>query len=286
MKKTCIIIRAVLCILLGLVTFCFAPKFSSYDFHKDQIEYIDTKRDEVISISATSAVISTAISALPDDTATPIATKIMDISSYSLLVVAVLYTEKYLLTVLPWIALRWLIPIACGCHFVECIFAWFKRQTIFEKLSYTVALIGILLTLIMPFSIGISQKIQATYDDEITTSINNVTELTENLYQYDEDASWWDKLVGTVSDTATLASEVVNTAIEGLTEAMGILIVTCFVIPVLTAFALLGLLKMSISLVFKTSGFDGGYALESSLDRASGFMADNTKKLLSKPRDE
>lgn len=269
-------VLVILCLCLGL-----RGVLTNYNTYQNKIEYLDSKRDTVLSISAASATTSTLLSLLPDDTATPIANKLSDVTEYSLLVVAVIYTEKYLVTALPWLALTWIIPGACICYLVAIAYSYFQKKRCFlEKISYASVLIGMVMLMIMPLSIGVSQQIQKTYDAEITAKLEEASSVTENLYQYEETDSWLDKAISTVTDTIEYAKVALTTSANNFIEGLGILIVTCFVIPLVTALIIVGLCKMLISSIFKYVSLDDPSGV---FDHLANQMTNSSRKILNKP---
>ena len=67
------ILKWILPILICLSSFyMIAEKTSTPEFHEQSIQYLDEKRDTVMTLAASSAAISTAITMLPGDTGTPI----------------------------------------------------------------------------------------------------------------------------------------------------------------------------------------------------------------------
>ena len=68
-----------LLILLAVVSFVFiADKASAPETHRPTVASIDEKVDTVMKLTATATLASVGISAIPDDTATPIAEKLTD----------------------------------------------------------------------------------------------------------------------------------------------------------------------------------------------------------------
>ena len=81
-KKAPFIAAALVIALLSwLVVSGFA---SSTDFHKSTLAELEEKQTTVLELSAASAAASAAITLIPGDTATPIADKLADLSSYFL----------------------------------------------------------------------------------------------------------------------------------------------------------------------------------------------------------
>ena len=71
---------------------------SNPENHKKTIEALDEKKADILKLTATSAAASTAIAAIPGDATTPIANKLTDLTSYFLIILVVIFLEKYLVT--------------------------------------------------------------------------------------------------------------------------------------------------------------------------------------------
>ncbi len=103
---------AALLVLLAVVSFLFiADKASSVETHAGTLSALEDRTETVLKLSAASALASAGISAISGDTATPIAEKLSDFTEYFLLILCVLYTEKYLVTILGTAAFKILIPL-------------------------------------------------------------------------------------------------------------------------------------------------------------------------------
>ena len=116
---------------------------------------IDEKVDTVMKLTATATLASVGISAIPDDTATPIAEKLTDFTEYFLLILCVLYAEKYLLSVVGAGAFKVLIPLACLLFGASLFFAGKKLRPLALKL----AALAVALYLVIPLSITVSDMI-------------------------------------------------------------------------------------------------------------------------------
>lgn len=68
----------------------------------------------MLALTSASIALSAGISAIPDDTGTPIAEQLAQLANNLGIVLAVLYLEKYLLTILSTLAFGALIPLALG----------------------------------------------------------------------------------------------------------------------------------------------------------------------------
>ena len=109
-----IILITVACILIAALSFFFlAGILSSPETYAGIIRSIDDKVETVLKLTASSTAASAGITAIPGDAGTPIAEKLADFSEYGILILCVLYAEKYLLSILGSGVFKYIIPIAC-----------------------------------------------------------------------------------------------------------------------------------------------------------------------------
>lgn len=113
--------RAIICILLALIFTTLISRFASSNiFYQHTIASLDRKKSTVMELSAAAASASAIISLLPDDTMTPIADKMADLTIYFLIILSVIYLEKYLLPVLGYLDFGILIPIFFVLMAINC----------------------------------------------------------------------------------------------------------------------------------------------------------------------
>lgn len=107
---------AVLVILLVMIlsVTVFSKAASDPENHAETIEALDEKKEDVLKLTATSAAAATALAAIPGDATTPVANKMADLSSYFLIILMVVFLEKYLVTLTGYAAFTILIPAACA----------------------------------------------------------------------------------------------------------------------------------------------------------------------------
>ena len=100
-------------ILIAMASyFIAAPVAADPAVHQSSIQLLDEKEKTVRELTTASTAASLAASALPGDMGTPIANKLTDLSTGFLVVLCVLYLEKYLLTITGFAAFKVLIPAA------------------------------------------------------------------------------------------------------------------------------------------------------------------------------
>lgn len=96
---------------------------------------------------------------IPGDTATPIATKLADLTSCFLLILCTIFLEKYLLTITGYAAFKILIPIAL----LLVIIRIYWPKDILVKLALKLGLFGLFLFATVPASVFVSDLIEKTY---------------------------------------------------------------------------------------------------------------------------
>lgn len=104
-----IVALVVLALLSGFVA---RPHFADTKTWDSTIEVIDQKKGNVLALTTSCVALSAGITALPGDTGTPVAEQLAQLSGNLGIVLAVLYLEKYLLTILWSVGLGILIPSA------------------------------------------------------------------------------------------------------------------------------------------------------------------------------
>ena len=83
------------------------------DFVMDSIESVEDSSNTVMRFSAATLSTSVAISALPDDFATPLAESLADMNIYFVAILVVLFLEKILIQYGIKLAFAIIIPLAC-----------------------------------------------------------------------------------------------------------------------------------------------------------------------------
>ena len=215
LKKSLVI---VICLVLAIVSvFLFARKFSSPEYYADIIQSIEEKVSTVLKLTATSTAASAGITAIPGDLGTPIAEQLADFSSYFLVILCVLYAEKYLLTIIGAGVFQYLIPIACGLFAI----GEFYYPEALKKAAVKLTAFGIAIFLLIPLSIHVTPLIEAGEDKSIIQRIlSGISETAEGLTEK--------------------AAQIVNRFIESI----AIMIVTCCLIPLLVLLFVLRIVKV------------------------------------------
>ena len=255
-----ILSRTVICLALILFAvlsfFPLAARFSAPERYTAYTESIDAKTDTVLKLMAASTVTSAGISAIPGDTATPIAEKLADFSEYFLLILCVLYAEKYLLSIIPLGVFRGLFPLACVLFAVGRI--WNPR--LLDRQACKLTLIGVAMLLVIPLSVRTSDLIYTTFQDSIDSTIASAEELSEETKEISEaeDEGMLHAVLNRLSETKDSLTEKASTILNRFVETLAVMIVTSCLIPILVLVFFLWVVKQLTGVDLREFSAPGG----------------------------
>lgn len=256
MNKKEIIINVVKLVVLiaiaAISIFVISGIASSVEFHKETIKQLDDKKLLVMELTAATAGSATAIAAIPSDATTPLANQIMDMSSYLIIVIGVIFFEKILLTLTGKLTFTILIPIACLLY---AIYIFIPKDAL-RNLAIKLVAFGLVIFMIVPTSVYISNFIEDSYGASITQTIESAKELENNAEEpkqekKEENQSLWNKLTTGVSNVVSNIGDGINDLIEkgklvlsNFIDAIAILIITTCVIPITVLFVIIWIIKI------------------------------------------
>lgn len=259
-----IVALVVLALLSGFVA---RPHFADTKTWDSTIEVIDQKKGNVLALTTSCVALSAGITALPGDTGTPVAEQLAQLSGNLGIVLAVLYLEKYLLTILWSVGLGILIPFALVLFAVSLgIHGRWSTSTVIRRVATRVLVVAIIGMVLVPASVWVSQKVDETYrvsieqaqqkaadaaDSDSSKASKKKTESTESKNVLEQLADGASGLVTSVTSGAKQMTDEIVQQVTDLIEGVIVMIVTSCVIPllVLAAFLWLGhtLLGIDIS---------------------------------------
>ena len=249
-----IIALVVLALLSGFVA---RPHFADTKTWDSTIEVIDQKKGNVLALTTSCVALSAGITALPGDTGTPVAEQLAQLSGNLGIVLAVLYLEKYLLTILWSVGLGILIPFALVLFAVSLgIHGRWSTSAVLRRVATRVLVVAVIGMALVPASVWVSQKVDETYQVSIeqteqkateasktsSTKSEKKSETTENKNVLEQLTDGASRLLTSVTDSAKSMTDEVVQQVTDLIEGVIVMIVTSCVIPllVLAAFLWLG----------------------------------------------
>lgn len=258
-----IVALVVLALLSGFVA---RPHFADTKTWDSTIEVIDQKKGNVLALTTSCVALSAGITALPGDTGTPVAEQLAQLSGNLGIVLAVLYLEKYLLTILWSVGLGILIPFALVLFAVSLgIHGRWSTSAVLRRVATRVLVVAVIGMALVPASVWVSQKVDETYRVSIeqteqkateasktsSTKSEKKSETAENKNVLEQLADGASGLVASVTNGAKQMTDEIVQQVTDLIEGVIVMIVTSCVIPllVLAAFLWLGhtLLGIDIS---------------------------------------
>ena len=238
------ILLASLLILAALFSCLFlADRASSPQNHEATVTSIDEKIGTVLRLTASSTIASAGISAIPGDTATPIAEKLADFSEYFLLILSVLYAEKYLLTIIGAGAFKILLPAAC---LIAGLGLFWNPRALY-RLAVKFAFAALALYLVIPLSIRVSDLIYDAYSQNIEATIESAENLSEEtglLMEAGEDQNLISRIMERLTESAEGLTQKASDILNRFIETLAVMIVTSCVIPILVLLFFLWIIRL------------------------------------------
>ncbi|MCR2029290.1 hypothetical protein N1614_08255 [Adlercreutzia muris] len=257
------IIAAVLAAVALVSLIVFANIASNPETYTGIIGTLDEKKGNVMVLATTTTAASAAISALPNDMGTPIADKLVDFSSYFMVILAVIYLEKFLLTTLGFLGFGILIPVACALFAVA---VFLRRGTLtrvnLQRLGTKLAAFGLALALVVPVSVWLTDNVDATFDESLAAASAAAQEATEQLEENTQAAPQEDQgLLGGIANAvqdgwngltqgAQQALDSLGDQLNTMIDTLAVMIVTSCLIPLLVLILFLQLVKIITGLDF------------------------------------
>ena len=257
------IIAAVLAAVALVSLIVFANIASNPETYTGIIGTLDEKKGNVMVLATTTTAASAAISALPNDMGTPIADKLVDFSSYFMVILAVIYLEKFLLTTLGFLGFGILIPVACVLFAVAVLL---RRGTLtrvnLQRLGTKLAAFGLALALVVPVSVWLTDNVDATFDESLAAASAAAQEATEQLEENTQEQTQEDQgLLGGIANAvqegwngltqgAQQALDSLGQQLNTMIDTLAVMIVTSCLIPLLVLILFLQLVKIITGLDF------------------------------------
>ena len=239
------LMQCLICILLAVLSATVVcEKTESSSLHQNTISYLDEKKDTAMALTASSAIASVAIAAVPGDSTTPIANKIVDVSENLVIVTCALYLEKYLATVLGKISFRFVFPIVM-LLLLGYVLSGYR---LLHKAAVRLGIFALAMTAVIPVSVAISKSIDNTFGNTIQETIDSA----QNTPSESDEQSEKKGILGTISDYVTKSSSEVITycknMLENFVNSIAVMIVTTCLIPVGVILLFLYLIRLFLGM--------------------------------------
>lgn len=235
-----IITIAILFLIAVLSITVISDYACSIDTHSASIATLDEKKTTAMGLTAAVAVTSTAITAIPGDVATPIATQVSELTTPLLIVICTIYLEKFLLTITGYISFTYLIPIACLCGGLYVLL----QKEIWRNIAIKLTVFALAVFLIIPASVKITNLVEATFQESINQTLESAQKIKEEAQNTNQEDS--NALLDFISGIGNGVTSLVDNAKNALgifIDAIAVLIITSCVIPIVVMFMFIWSIK-------------------------------------------
>ena len=253
-KHAQLAIKILALLLIGAISFFWLTSWlPETKFIQESLESVENSKDTVMALSGATLSSSLAISALPDDFATPLANNLSDMNSYFIAILAVLVLEKILIEYGIEIAFSILIPWACAAGAIGI----FLKNNILKGFAIRLSILALAAAFVVPCSTYMSKHIanELEFNSYIEETINETEDgsnkLNQAMNEGGDEKNIFDKL-----------SDLFLTAIKGITDLMdyfqgiirkcmnsiAILILTNCIMPILTFLVLKWILRETFNI--------------------------------------
>lgn len=252
-KNAALWVRILILVLAAVFSFFIAASMlPETGFVQGSLESLEESSDMVMKFSAVTLSTSLAISALPDDFATPLAESLSDMNIYFIAILVVLFFEKLLLQYGVALAFVILIPAACaiGVLFVA------TQRGLLKGLAIRLCILGLAVALVVPCSTHLTDYVAADLMDYVSETIEETENDAGKLSEAMEDSSGEKTIFERLSDLFHTAVNSVSdlmayfqNTIRRCMNAIAILILTNCLMPLLTLFVLKWILREVFQIV-------------------------------------
>ena len=135
MEKLAKILFAILIMVISIHV--LTSRIPDSKYIQETIDHLEKSQNTVMAFSGTSITTSLALSALPDDFASPLASTIADLNTYFIFMFAVLFVEKLLVIEGISFVLTWIIPASCLFYVGSVVFSKDMLKTFAGKYNTT-----------------------------------------------------------------------------------------------------------------------------------------------------
>ena len=234
-------------VLIGVFSFFVITSWlPDRGFIQDSIESVEESSNTVMKFSAATLSTSLAISALPDDFATPLADSLADMNIYFIAILVMLHFEQLLIRYGVKLAFAIAIPVACGIGILSILL----KKELLKGIAARVAVLGLAVALVVPCSTHITNYIAADLTAYVENTIADTEDggdkLNEAMEGGTEEQTMFEKLSDlfqtAINDMSNLMTHFQNT-IRKCMNSIAILILTNCLMPIVNFFILKWILK-------------------------------------------
>ena len=232
LKLIALVTAAALCIMV------IRPILTNPETFRNSIDYLEGKKQNAMKISLGTGSASFIVSALHNDTGTPIAQELAKLANYILFVLSAILLERYLLTALGFLASSVIMPLAC-LFGAFAVLSKDENKKKFRILFIRFVILAVFLVQILPVACACGQGIEKINRASIEAAMEDAETANEIIESIPEDTkkkNFFDKIEDFFSglwNNAKEAYDWAKTVLSHFLSATAVMIVTTIAIPIM-----------------------------------------------------
>lgn len=206
---------------------------------------LDTLDDQKLTAMGLTATITSAaflVSAIPDDTGSSLADELDDLSTILMLIVCVIYLEKFLLTTTGLVSFSILIPVACALWGISL----FRPERFLRSWAIKIVIFALLLFTMVPSGVILTNMVEDTFKESIDQSFSAVEKFSSEVEdpQAEDNKNALQQFFSGIGDSFTRVFDTAKNLLSALTDAVAVLVITTCAIPLITMFFFMWIIKI------------------------------------------
>ena len=239
-------VAVIILLLIASLSIGYVSPYVSDPVNRSQaISTLDEQKMTAMGLTATVTSASFLITSIPDDTGSSLASELDDLSSILMLIVCVIYLEKFLLTTTGLVSFSILVPAAC----VFCGISLFHPEKLFRSLGIKLMIFALLLFAIVPSGVLLTEMVENTFAESIHQSFSAVEKYADS--EAEENQNGFMQFISGIGDSVTRVFDTVRSLLSALIDAVAVLLITACAIPLITLLFFVWLIRFLFGMQIK-----------------------------------
>ena len=239
-QKSKWVLHLLIPVLIAVLSFfVLSEKIPQTQFVQTSLESVEKSKTTVMEFAGATLATSLAISALPDDFASPLAESLADMNKYFIFILIVLFVERLIL--MQGIKVSFLAVIPIGCLLYALGYA--IGREFFINFGKKIGLLGLALVLVIPCSTHMTNYVGKEYLEYVDETIEDTQKgsdtINEIVLNEDTEQTIFEKLSGAFKTAIQGVKDLLqyfNNMIKKCMNSIAIMIITTFLLPLVNLF--------------------------------------------------
>ena len=239
-QKSKWVLHLLIPVLIAVLSFfVLSEKIPQTQYIQTSLESVEKSKTTVMEFAGATLATSLAISALPDDFASPLAESLADMNKYFIFILIVLFVERLILMQGIKVSFLAIIPVACLLY----AFGYAIRREFFINFGKKIGLLGLALVLVIPCSTHVTNYVGKEYLEYVDETIQDTQKgsdtINEIVLNEDTEQTIFEKLSGAFKTAIQGVKDLLqyfNNMIKKCMNSIAIMIITTFLLPLVNLF--------------------------------------------------